>query len=96
MEKIALILCSNTLFYNPHRPNLDVHPDGRRTAFFDFQAFVRLVPDFFARTTNTRITRKPDNPLKGIRNPITQDPDNPLRVIWDLVKTEPVASGKEG
>ena len=31
-------------------------------------------------------TRKPDNPLKGIRNPIPQDPDNPLKEIQDLVQ----------
>ena len=33
-EKIALILCSTTLFANPHRHNLVVHPNGRRAEFF--------------------------------------------------------------
>ena len=39
-----------------------------------------------AGTTNPRGTRKPDNPLKGIRNPIPRDPDNPLKGIRDLVQ----------
>ena len=37
-------------------------------------------------TTNTRVTRKPDNPPKGILNPIPQDPDNPLKGIRDMVQ----------
>ena len=37
-------------------------------------------------TTNPRVTRKPDNTLKGIRNPIPHDQDNPLKGIWDLVQ----------
>ena len=41
-----------------------------------------------AGTTNPGGTRKPDIPLKGIRNPILQDPDNPLKVIWDIVQNE--------
>ena len=36
-------------------------------------------------TTNTGVTRKPDNPLKIIRNPIPQKPDNPLKIIQNLV-----------
>ena len=39
-----------------------------------------------AGTTNPGKTRKPDNPLKGIRNPIPQDPDNPLKGIRDLLQ----------
>ena len=31
-----------------------------------------------AGTTNTRLIWKPDNPIKGIRDPVPQDPDNPL------------------
>ena len=44
-------------------------------------------------TTNPGGTRKPDNLLKGIRNPITQNPDNPFKGIRDLVQngTQPVA-----
>ena len=38
-----------------------------------------------AGTTNPGGTRKPDNPLKGIRGPIPQNPDNPLKGIRDLV-----------
>ena len=37
-------------------------------------------------TTNPRGSWKPDNPLKGIRNPIPQDPDNPLKGIRELVQ----------
>ena len=40
----------------------------------------------FAGTTNLGGTRKPNNPLKGIRNPIPQNPDNPLKVIQDLLQ----------
>ena len=32
-------------------------------------------------------TRKPDSPLKGIRDPIPQDPDNPLKGFRDLVQS---------
>ena len=39
-----------------------------------------------AGTNNPRGTRKPDNPLKGIRNPIIQNPDNTLKGIRDLIK----------
>ena len=49
-----------------------------------------------AGTTNPGEIRKPDNPLKGIRNTILQNPDNPLKGIQDLVQTEPRASGREG
>ena len=37
-------------------------------------------------TTNPGVTWKPDNPLKGIRNPIPQNPDNPLKEIQYLVQ----------
>ena len=37
-------------------------------------------------TTNHRGTQKPDNPLKGIRNPIPWSPDNNLKGIWYLVQ----------
>ena len=36
-------------------------------------------------TNNPRETQKPDNPLKGIRNPIPQNLDSPLKVIQNLV-----------
>ena len=36
-------------------------------------------------TTNPWVTRKTDNPLRGIRNPITRNPDNPLKGIRNLV-----------
>ena len=36
-------------------------------------------------TTNTGGTRKPDNPLKIIRNLIAHNLNNPLKVIRDLV-----------
>ena len=39
-----------------------------------------------AGTNNTRGTRKPDNPLKGIRNPSPWNPDYPLKGIRDLVQ----------
>ena len=39
-----------------------------------------------AGNTNPGGNRKPDNTLKGIRNPIPQDPDNPLKRIQDLVQ----------
>ena len=39
-----------------------------------------------AGTNNPRGTRKPDNPLKGIRNKIPQDPDNLLKGIRNLVQ----------
>ena len=39
-----------------------------------------------AETTNPGGTRKPDNTLKGIRNPIQQDSDNPLKGIRELVQ----------
>ena len=42
-------------------------------------------PAKFAGTTNPWVTRKPDNPLKGIRNPIPRKPDNPLKGIWNRV-----------
>ena len=41
--------------------------------------------DIFDGTTNPRGTRKPDNPLKGIRNTIHRKLDNPLKIIQDLV-----------
>ena len=41
--------------------------------------------DIFDGTTNPGGTRKPDNPLKVIRNPIPQKLDNPLKRIRDLV-----------
>ena len=37
-------------------------------------------------TNNPGGTRKPDNPLKGIRNLIPGNPDNPLKGIQDLVQ----------
>ena len=36
-------------------------------------------------TTNTKVTRKPDNPLKGIHNPIPRKPDYPIKGIRNLV-----------
>ena len=39
-----------------------------------------------AGTTNPRITQKPFNILKGIRNLIPQVLDNPFKGIWDLVQ----------
>ena len=39
-----------------------------------------------AGNNNPGVTRKPDNPLKGIRDPIPRNPDNPLKGIRDLVK----------
>ena len=39
-----------------------------------------------AGTTNPKGTRKPDNPLKGIRNPIPWNRDNPIKGMLDLVK----------
>ena len=39
-----------------------------------------------AGTTNPGGNRKPDNPLKGIRNPIPRNPDNNIEVIWDLLQ----------
>ena len=41
-----------------------------------------------AGTKNPRGTRKPDNPLKQIRNPIPQDPDNPLKGIQNIVQKQ--------
>ena len=41
-----------------------------------------------AGTTNNGVTRKPDNPLKGIHNPIPQNQDNSLEGIRNLVPTE--------
>ena len=38
-----------------------------------------------AGTVNPRITRNPENTLKGTRNPITRKPDNLLKGIRDLV-----------
>ena len=35
-------------------------------------------------TTNTGVTRKTDNPLKGIQNPIPQKLDNPIKGIRNL------------
>ena len=32
-------------------------------------------------TINPGGTRKPDNPLKGIRNPILRNPDSPIKEI---------------
>ena len=37
-------------------------------------------------TTNPGVTWKPENPLKGIRNPTAWNPDNPLKGIRDLVQ----------
>ena len=39
----------------------------------------------FDEATNPGATQKPDNPLKGTRNPIPQKPDNILKGIRDLV-----------
>ena len=39
-----------------------------------------------AGTTNPGGTRKPDNPLKGIRNTIPWNPNNPIKGIRDLVQ----------
>ena len=52
-----------------------------------FHHWVELVEDnkAGAGTTNPGGTRKPDNPLKGIRNPIPWDPDNYLKGIRDIV-----------
>ena len=36
-------------------------------------------------TTNPGVTRKQDNPLRGIRNPIIRKLDNPLKGIRSLV-----------
>ena len=36
-------------------------------------------------TTNPGVTRKPENPLKVIRNPIPWKPDNPIKGIRNLV-----------
>ena len=44
--------------------------------------------DIFDGTNNPGGTRKPDNPLKGIRNPIPLKLDNPLKRIRDLVPKE--------
>ena len=38
-----------------------------------------------AGTTNPRVTWKPDNPIKGIRNPISRKLDNPLKRIRNLL-----------
>ena len=60
----------------------------------------RLIQYIYDRTFSARVlhtiprgTRKPDNPLKGIRNPITWNPDNPLNGIKDLLQMEPGTSG---
>ena len=37
------------------------------------------------RQTGTRVTRKTDNPLKGIRNRIPWNPDNNLKGIQNLL-----------
>ena len=37
-------------------------------------------------TSNPEGTQKPDNPLKGIRNPISRNPDNTLNGIQYLVQ----------
>ena len=39
-----------------------------------------------AGTTNPGGTRKPDNPLKGIRNTIPWNPNNPIKGIRDIVQ----------
>ena len=39
-----------------------------------------------AGTTNRGGAQKPNNPLKGIRNPIPWNPENPLKGIRDLVQ----------
>ena len=36
-------------------------------------------------TTNTKVTRTPDNTLKGIHNQIPQKPDNPIKGIYNIV-----------
>ena len=41
--------------------------------------------DVSSGNTNQGVTRKPDNPIKGIRDPIPRNPDNPLKGIWNLV-----------
>ena len=38
-----------------------------------------------AGTTNTGVTQKMDNPLKGVQNPIPWKPDNTLKGIHNLV-----------
>ena len=38
-----------------------------------------------AGTINPGVTRKPDNSLKGVRNPVPRKPDNPLKVIQNLL-----------
>ena len=39
-----------------------------------------------AGTTNTRVIRKPDNPIKRIWDLIPQEPDDPLKGIRELVQ----------
>ena len=38
-----------------------------------------------AGTNNPGVTRKPDNPFKGIGNTVPRKPDNPLKGIQNLV-----------
>ena len=39
-------------------------------------------------TSNPGVTRRLDNPPKGIRNLVPRKPDNPLKRIWSLVPNE--------
>ena len=50
------------------------------------QSRPKIQRNIFSGTTNPRGTRKPGNPLKGIRNLISQDPDNTLKGIRELVQ----------
>ena len=66
-----------------HTPcyDMNVTTKTRLRFFLDLQhTFVHL-----SGTTNPRGTRKPDNPLKEIRNKIPRNPDNPLQGIRNLV-----------
>ena len=47
-------------------------------------------------TTNPGVTRKSDNPIKGIRDPIPQNPDNPLKEIRNLVLNRIRSQWKKG
>ena len=41
--------------------------------------------DHYDGSTNPRGTRRPDNPLKGIRNPIAWNLDNPCKGIQEII-----------
>ena len=53
-------------------------------------------PHNSAGTTNTGVTRKLDNPLKGMWNPIPRKLDNPLKGIQNLFPKESGTSGRYG